>query len=227
MIGIYKITSPIGRIYIGQSIDVERRFKSYYKLNCSQQIRLYRSLLKYGVYTHKFEIICICDKSELNKKERFYQDFYNSTNKNGLNCSLTQTDTDKYVHSETTINKLKYLAKKRPGIKERMEIVRKKRVNYKQSEETISKIRNKLKGRKQSDEHKNKITLSKIGKKRDPIKTEKRASKKRKILLNTQTGIFYFGVKEAALSLEIKQNTLYGALNANAKYKNNYPIIYA
>lgn len=29
MIGIYKITSPSNRIYIGQSIDIEARWKSY------------------------------------------------------------------------------------------------------------------------------------------------------------------------------------------------------
>ena len=32
MIGIYKITSPNGKIYIGQSINIDRRFKSYRKL---------------------------------------------------------------------------------------------------------------------------------------------------------------------------------------------------
>ena len=29
MIGIYKITSPSGKVYIGQSIDIERRWKKY------------------------------------------------------------------------------------------------------------------------------------------------------------------------------------------------------
>ncbi len=32
MIGIYKITSPTGRIYIGQSTNMEKRFVSYKKM---------------------------------------------------------------------------------------------------------------------------------------------------------------------------------------------------
>ncbi len=32
MIGIYKITNPEGKIYIGQSIDIDRRFKEYKRL---------------------------------------------------------------------------------------------------------------------------------------------------------------------------------------------------
>ena len=31
--GIYKITSPKGRIYIGQAVDLKRRFKEYEKFN--------------------------------------------------------------------------------------------------------------------------------------------------------------------------------------------------
>lgn len=31
--GIYKIISPTGKIYIGQSIDIEKRWKAYKRLN--------------------------------------------------------------------------------------------------------------------------------------------------------------------------------------------------
>ena len=48
MIGIYKITSPSGKIYIGQSKDIEKRFKAYKNLKCKGQPYIYRSLLKYG-----------------------------------------------------------------------------------------------------------------------------------------------------------------------------------
>jgi len=57
MIGIYKITNPKGKIYIGQSINIKRRFNEYKRLNCSQQPKIYNSLLKYGSDNHKFEII--------------------------------------------------------------------------------------------------------------------------------------------------------------------------
>ena len=43
MIGIYKITNPKGKVYIGQSIDINRRFNEYQKMLCSQSKKLYYS----------------------------------------------------------------------------------------------------------------------------------------------------------------------------------------
>lgn len=56
-IGIYKITSPTGRVYIGQSWNIRRRFNQYKKLDCKVQRLIFRSLSKYGVDNHVFEII--------------------------------------------------------------------------------------------------------------------------------------------------------------------------
>lgn len=57
MVGIYKIISPSGKIYIGQSVNITRRFKQYKRLQCPQQTHLYNSFLKYGVNYHKFEVV--------------------------------------------------------------------------------------------------------------------------------------------------------------------------
>ena len=39
MIGIYKITSPTNRVYIGQSVNIKKRFRSYiHKLGKRQPI---------------------------------------------------------------------------------------------------------------------------------------------------------------------------------------------
>ena len=93
MIGIYKITNPNGKIYIGQSINIEKRFYRYsiISANVNKQTKLYRSFLKYGVDNHKFEIVEQCGCHELNKKERHYQEFYNCVN-DGLNCYYTSTN---------------------------------------------------------------------------------------------------------------------------------------
>jgi len=88
MIGIYKITSPNNEIYIGQSIDIQKRFKTYKLLHCKKQILLYLSFKKYGVENHLFEIICECDKEDLYNYERYYQLLYSSKGKNGLNCFI-------------------------------------------------------------------------------------------------------------------------------------------
>lgn len=58
MAGIYKITSPTGKIYIGQtSKEFKERFKAYKTLNCKKQRKLYNSLVKYGPENHIFEIV--------------------------------------------------------------------------------------------------------------------------------------------------------------------------
>lgn len=86
MIGIYKITNPNGLMYIGKSVDIQRRWKSYYSLNCKDQLALYNSIKKYGVKNHSFEIIEECTLLELPYREIFYIELYNSY-KVGLNSA--------------------------------------------------------------------------------------------------------------------------------------------
>jgi group I intron endonuclease len=85
-IGIYKITSPSGKIYIGQSVNIHRRWKEYkYPKKEHYDYKLYNSLKKYGYTNHIFEIICECTEKELNDKEIFYGKLFDVTGKNGLN----------------------------------------------------------------------------------------------------------------------------------------------
>lgn len=102
---IYKITSPTGRIYIGQSTVLERRWKEYKRLDCKNQVKLYNSFLKYGVENHTFEIIEECEFEQLNIRERYWQDFYNVLEE-GLNCILTRTDILPQKMSEETKRKI-------------------------------------------------------------------------------------------------------------------------
>ena len=91
MIGIYKIISPKGRIYVGQSVNIEDRWLQYKSLkNCTNQPRLYNSFIKYGVNNHKFEVLKECSTKDLNENERYWQEKYNVL-KEGLNCKFTQT----------------------------------------------------------------------------------------------------------------------------------------
>lgn len=86
IIGIYKITSPSNKIYIGQSVNIHKRWQSYRMLRCKFQRHLYSSFLKYGVETHIFEIIQECEKEELNTLEKYYINYYDIFNTDkGLN----------------------------------------------------------------------------------------------------------------------------------------------
>jgi group I intron endonuclease len=79
MIGIYKITNPDGEIYIGQSLDINRRFKHYVDFKCSKQPLIYASLKKYGWFNHVFEIIEECIDKQLDEREEYWIKTLNST----------------------------------------------------------------------------------------------------------------------------------------------------
>lgn len=95
IIGIYKITSPSGRVYIGQSQNISKRFTFYKRpVPCDRlksQSRLYASLIKYTPKNHVFEIIEECNVDSLNERERYWQEFYDVCGKKGLNVVLVST----------------------------------------------------------------------------------------------------------------------------------------
>lgn len=105
MIGIYKITNPKHKLYIGQTVDWKRRQDEYKQLNCSNQKKLYNSLAKYGWSNHTFELIEECILDDLNNRERYWQDYYNVLEK-GLNLKLTQCDDKSGVVSQETKDKI-------------------------------------------------------------------------------------------------------------------------
>lgn len=106
IIGVYKITNPKGRVYIGQTKNYYGRIKSYNTLNCKRQPRLLSSFKKYSVDEHVFEIIEECEFEMLNIRERYWQDFYDVLGEKGLNCVLTKTDELPSVMSEETKRKI-------------------------------------------------------------------------------------------------------------------------
>jgi group I intron endonuclease len=87
-IGVYKITSPTNKIYIGQSINIERRYKEYSKSNCKNQTKLFLSLKKHGFENHKFEIIEECDVSILEERETYWKLFYKVLEIPSLCCRI-------------------------------------------------------------------------------------------------------------------------------------------
>ena len=104
--GIYKITSPAGNIYIGQSVNIKRRWTEYRSRKKPAQTIISRSFNKYGVENHQFDIIEYCSKEDLDCSERFWQDEFDVMGRNGLNCILTQCGEKRYEHSEETRKKM-------------------------------------------------------------------------------------------------------------------------
>lgn len=76
MTGIYKITSPTGKVYIGQSIDLVDRIRQYKRLKCKGQIGIYRSLLKHGIESHTFSILHELPNDVSGTVINDYEEFY-------------------------------------------------------------------------------------------------------------------------------------------------------
>ena len=86
--GIYKITNKINnKAYIGQSIDIYERWSNHirasHRIN-EKQYSLQKALNKYGIENFTFEIIEICSSTELNTKEEYWIQYYDTYN-NGYN----------------------------------------------------------------------------------------------------------------------------------------------
>lgn len=82
MIGIYKITNKInGKTYVGQSTNISKRLSEHKKKRILT-IDDYINFL--GVENFEFSILEECSEEELNEKEQFYIQQYNSQ-KNGYN----------------------------------------------------------------------------------------------------------------------------------------------
>jgi group I intron endonuclease len=80
MTGIYAIQNCInGKIYIGQSINIERRWQQEKKLKRLNE-HLLRAMKKYSIKNFSFYIIEECSKENLNKREAFYIKLYHSLN---------------------------------------------------------------------------------------------------------------------------------------------------
>lgn len=79
MIGIYKIENKInGKVYIGQSIDIARRWREHKCSIHKIDAPLYRAMIKYGLENFTFEVLEECKANELDIKEIDYIIEYNS-----------------------------------------------------------------------------------------------------------------------------------------------------
>jgi len=84
MVGIYKITNKLdGKVYIGQSNDIERRWYFYKNppSNLNYNSLIISAILKYGVDNFSFEVVEECSVDELNERERFWISHFESFGK--------------------------------------------------------------------------------------------------------------------------------------------------
>jgi group I intron endonuclease len=270
---IYKITSPSGKIYVGQAVNIVRRKSRYNSLDCKEQVKIYRSIKKYGFKNHTFEVIEECVFDELNNRERYWQEYYCTIGKNGLNCFYVQTDLLPRIVSDDTkqsikeglIGKIKsgkdhyrygtklsdeqkaFLSKVNLGKKMPQSAIdkmsgpnnhmygkqlpewHKKRLSEIQKERFKDKSNHPFTGRNHKDESKQKMSNAKKGKKIneewrnkivDSIK-KRYCEYKDKIVLDLNTGIYYYNCSDAARYNNLNHTTLSHMLVGSKRNKTN------
>lgn len=105
-IGIYKIESPTGRVYVGQSKDIRKRWMSYVNLRCKSQPKLMNSFKKHGVRKHCFTILQECKVEELDDLEVFWGLHYKVLKHGNLNSILGAAGVSKSYKTKVVKNLL-------------------------------------------------------------------------------------------------------------------------
>ena len=81
--GIYKITNlKTDQCYIGQSLDVYKRWSDHCKAGLGIDTpvgnKLYKAIQNYGLENFTFQLLCECPKEQLNEKEKYFIELYQS-----------------------------------------------------------------------------------------------------------------------------------------------------
>lgn len=137
---VYKLTSPNGKVYIGQTNNFNQRMIEH--KNCKKKNKLYNCIRKYGWENFKKEIIGYSETKEMvNELEESLIKLHNATGHKGLNTRLTAEGGDVWVGRYDTEEYMEFVEK----MKKSNQSNRMHGKTHKQS--TIVEMKKKAKGR--------------------------------------------------------------------------------
>lgn len=210
---IYKITNPKNKIYIGSTVNYKRRFAQYRsEKSTKHQHKLFNSLKKYGYNNHKFEIVCQCDESERNEKEKYFGVLYNVLDReSGLNIRLPKSEDGLPCFSEELRKKISERSKTRVGPlnpawgKKRPDFV----AMVKARDKTGKNNPNYGKSMKPHVKEKLKLARKKL--------LEQGIHPMNKIVIDINTGVFYDSAMQVIKLYGFKKSTFVSMLNGRKK----------
>lgn len=209
--GIYLITSPKGRQYVGQSVNIQKRHSNY---NAKGMARLQNSFNKYGRENHTFEIIEYCTVDKLDEYENYYMVLLGTCNaENGLNLMLPHGGIKKHSPESNQKNREAHLGKKASAeTKALLSKIRTGRVVPPEVGRNISKAK---KGKKATEAHKLAMSESRLKHPRLKEIMHNLNKDRGKAVINIVTGIIYPSAKIAAFEEGYPVGSLTPMLNGN------------
>ena len=227
MTGIYIITNLInGKRYIGQSIDIRRRFWDHRCVSHETNRHLRFALNKYGKEAFKYEVLEECEADRLNEREMYWieklEPEYNA---------MPGGQGRGRKHSEETIEILREAGRRSWAAKTEEEKAKIRETQLKGprpghavTEETRQKIREKLTGRKESPETKEKRKATMAEKRRRGYVQTNEGHKKRVIC--GETGEVFESVKQAAETIGINPSNISAVLKGRQETAKGFHFCY-
>lgn len=106
--GIYKITNTINdECYIGQSIDIQRRWHQHKNQNIWRKQKhnaLYLAFAKYGIENFTFRVIENCEVSNLDEREIYWIEKFDSCNKGYNTAKGGQGNSQRKLNSTISLD---------------------------------------------------------------------------------------------------------------------------
>lgn len=231
---VYKITNKINnKIYIGQTIQsIENRFNGHCSQpNVHKKMPIAWAIKKYGKENFKIEVIYYAkNKNDLNEKEMYYINFYNSRKKDiGYNISTGGSAGNNYCASirKKSNDHCQKISKSKKGKKQDLCVVLKHASMAKDPIPTgyIYKKR-KNKSIKQIKKSESKI------KEKNPmygIRGEKHKKSIKIISINLKSGLIseILGIQEASRIIGVEATKICAVLKEKRRTSNGYVFYYA
>jgi group I intron endonuclease len=216
---IYKIVNPVGQVYIGKTSNYRKRMDRYRTMKKYERQRLiYDSIISYGFNNHSVEMLERFDSDDMGAqgKEMFWIRTYMSNynrfpDQNGLNLTDGGAGAKGCKYGQERAIKLSKAHKGKTISAECREKMRIARINSpyqglrlgkKHSEESRLKMKESQKGKRLGQEH--------------PTA---------KMVVNSENGVFYDSIREAANSINKNTNYLHNRLCGKLQNRTSFKLI--